>query len=88
MLTSLTGGPLGPGNPVGPAGPNGPCKTGQKRALNLSLSEAIIDTLEGFDYYIYRTRSPGGPGGPSLPELPCEEGEEKRMRKGKLNRTF
>lgn len=30
VLTSHTGGPLGPGNPAGPCGPNEPCKTAQK----------------------------------------------------------
>lgn len=89
VLTSHTGGPLGPGNPAGPCGPSKPCKTAQKWKVNLFPKQyPIINTVEGFNCYLYRTRSPGGPGGPSLPELPCGGGAEKQMSKGRRRREI
>lgn len=50
VLTSRTGGPLGPGNPAGPCGPSKPCKTAQKLKVNhFPKQYPIINTLEGFN---------------------------------------
>lgn len=42
VLTSHTGGPLGPGNPAGPCGPNEPYKSITEIDVK-SLSEAITN---------------------------------------------